>query len=97
MKSVEERQGELRRIDLWLQQHPMQSNLIAVVMGLLLFAFCKVVLDSPDGPASQLFCCILVTLLWFEMVLLVLSERWRWRISELQFGPRRGDENRRRE
>jgi hypothetical protein len=92
MKSVEERQDELRRIDLWLQQHPMQSNLIAVVMGLLFFAFCKVVLDPPDGPASQLFCCFLVVLLTFETIVLLLPERWRCRISELQFGPRRTKE-----
>jgi uncharacterized membrane protein YbhN (UPF0104 family) len=91
MRSVEERQDELRRIDLWLQQHPMQSNLIAVVMGLLLFAFCNVVLDPPDSTASQLFCCLLVVLLAFETIVLILPGKWREKIGALQFGLRWGD------
>ena len=88
MRSVEERPAELRRIDLWLQQHPTQSNLIAVAMGLLFFAFCRVVLDPPDGPASQLFCCLLVVLLTFETIVLMLPDKWREKIGALQSGPR---------
>jgi hypothetical protein len=74
MKSVEERQAELRRIDLWLQQHPTQSNLIALATGLFFGVF-SLALDSAPGPALQLFTCILAVLLWFETIVLILPER----------------------
>jgi hypothetical protein len=41
---------------------------------------------DPPGPAFQLLVCIRVPLLWFEMIVLLLPERWRNRIFELQFG-----------
>jgi hypothetical protein len=34
-----------------------------------------------------LFVCILATLLWFELIVFLLPERWREKIGELQFGP----------
>jgi hypothetical protein len=80
MKSVEERQDELRRIDLWLQQHPMQSNLIAVVIGLLFFAFCKVVLDSP-----QVFAFWIAYLLLLSILVRVLPQTWTRRIEQIAF------------
>jgi hypothetical protein len=45
MKSVEGRQAELLKSDLWLQQHPTQSKLIALAIGLLFFGICSYVLD----------------------------------------------------
>jgi hypothetical protein len=51
---------------------------------------------DPPGTVEQLFACILSVLLLFETLVLCLPEKWRWRISELQFGPhwtakRKGD------
>ncbi len=42
---------------------------------------------DPPGPVEQLFASILVTLLLFETIVLLLSERWREKIGALQFGP----------
>jgi hypothetical protein len=42
---------------------------------------------DPPNTAEQLFACIVLVLLWFETIVLLLPERWRWKISELQFGP----------
>ena len=100
MKSTEDRQAELRRMDLWLRQHPARSKLIAFVIGLLFFGLCTLVLDSPSsasGAAFQIFACVLVVPLWIETVVLILPERWRQRIFELQFGPRWTKENSRRD
>jgi hypothetical protein len=72
-------------MDLWLQQHPTRSNLIALAIGLLFFGVFSLV--SIPRPALQLFACILAALLWFETIVLILPERWRRKVSELQFGP----------
>jgi len=37
---------------------------------------------------EQLFACILVPLLWLEIIVFTLPEKWRDRIYDLQFGPR---------
>ena len=42
---------------------------------------------DPPSTVEQLFACILSVLLLFETVVLVLPEKWRDRISQLQFGP----------
>jgi hypothetical protein len=43
---------------------------------------------DPPGMVEQLLACILVVLLTFETIVLVLPEKWRDRISALQFGPK---------
>jgi hypothetical protein len=42
-----------------------------------------------DTPSAflQLFSCIISVLLLFETIVLFLPEKWRWKISQLQFGP----------
>jgi hypothetical protein len=52
---------------------------------------------NPPSTVEQLFACIISVLLLFETVVLVLPEKWRDRISVLQFGPhwnpnRKGDQ-----
>jgi hypothetical protein len=42
---------------------------------------------DPPGPVFQFFVCILLLLLWFEMIVFALPEKWRDRIYDLQFGP----------
>jgi hypothetical protein len=43
---------------------------------------------DPPGIVFQLFTCLLVVCLWLEMIVLVLPERWRRKVCEIQFGPR---------
>ena len=43
---------------------------------------------NPPGIVFQLFTCLFVVCLWLEMVVMVLPERWRRKVCELQFGPR---------
>jgi len=43
---------------------------------------------DPPSVAYQLFVCILFVVAWFEMVAILLPERWREKIGALQFGPR---------
>ena len=43
---------------------------------------------DPPGIVSQLFTCLFVVCLWLEMGVMVLPERWRRKVCELQFGPR---------
>ena len=42
---------------------------------------------NPPGKVELLFLCILATLLWFELIVFLLPERWREKIGALQFGP----------
>ena len=42
---------------------------------------------DPPGVVAQLFTCFLVVCLWFETVVLLLPERWKRKVCELQFGP----------
>jgi len=62
----------------------------------------NVVKSACPGVVYQLFPCILFVLLWFEMVVLILPERWRGNVYELQFGPawtakKRGGEAKKKE
>ncbi len=41
---------------------------------------------DPPGVPMQIFSCVIAVLLLFESIVLILPERWRWKISELQFG-----------
>ena len=46
--------------------------------------------DMPIDPPSvpmQIFSCVVGVLLLFETIVMLLPERWREKISELQFGP----------
>jgi hypothetical protein len=43
---------------------------------------------DPPGPAFQLLVCILFVLMWFKTIVMFLPERWREKISELQFPTR---------
>jgi len=42
---------------------------------------------NPPGKVELLFVCILAVLLWFELIVFLLPERWREKIGALQFGP----------
>ena len=42
---------------------------------------------DPPGPVFRLLVCILLVFVWFRAIVMFLPERWREKISELQFGP----------
>jgi len=42
---------------------------------------------DPPSLFLQLYWCIVCVLLTFETIVLFLPEKWRDRISQLQFGP----------
>jgi hypothetical protein len=42
---------------------------------------------DPPSTIEQLFACIFSTLLLFEMIVMILPERWQEQIGALQFGP----------
>ena len=48
----------------------------------------------PSAPWFQLLTCLVLVLIWFELVLMLLPERWRRKICQLQFGPRWAGRNR---
>jgi hypothetical protein len=41
----------------------------------------------PPGKVELLFVCILAVLLWFELIVFLLPDRWREKIGAWQFGP----------
>jgi hypothetical protein len=45
-------------------------------------------LADPPSTFFLLYSCVALVLLTFETVVLFAPEKWRMRISELQFGPR---------
>jgi hypothetical protein len=43
---------------------------------------------DPPGPALQFFACILIVIAAVELIVFNLPDKWRDRISALQFGQR---------